>query len=501
METSLSKDVIQRAAKVSTQLSDLGYQSEGSYVIAETIEAARTEQDLSDIIREMIPVSIRATPDSPHHQEAVGGLSELFTDLMKLHLPYAAVRVYMASHLLEPPGLLFTHGHAETVYDLIQHEHEVGEHHLDLKHRLTQAGTEFLNKGRPEGMLLFVSACRVGGLSAKSPIQFDNWYGRIKPRPTTRLSPDVIFEITELARKFAQAGRYPSAVGLGLIIPPLADYQRQGVDVTGGRLLEVARSSPSSRPLVLEPVAREAADLGRHLIKMGYHAEGAEFCQLALNLPESDSKAWEPVWNTLDNEILSNIPAARPSVGTRIVRRFTTPLSKFRNISARSAGPERRVSMEEVVANIAVESTRLASGSALQQENNEPDARRINVWIEGRELPLVVRDEYTIKVNIGASRQNALASERLPEIDWGDQDHLDLVISLDGDGLKVKPAWKPAVLHKLGGMEEVEFKVTPYRAGDLELYLSIYLAPELVLLEELRISVESVVAVASGGSK
>lgn len=118
--------------------------------------------------------------------------------------------------------------------------------------------------------------------------------------------------------------------------------------------------------------------------------------------------------------------------------------------------------------------------------------RKVNAWLEDAQLPLQVGERYKIGVNIGAPRQDALGGGPFHEPDWGNQNQLDLVIALHGRGAKIEPVWQYGTLPKSSDMPAVYFDVEPHEEGMLELYLSIFLAHELVLLEEFQLTFEVV---------
>jgi serine/threonine protein kinase len=118
------------------------------------------------------------------------------------------------------------------------------------------------------------------------------------------------------------------------------------------------------------------------------------------------------------------------------------------------------------------------------EKEPEPKGRQVNAWLHNAELPLVLNETYKLGVNIGAPRAMRLGGGAFKEPQWGQRDHIDLVISVAGAGVKVSPAWRHAVLPKHGEMKSVYFKITPLKDDDITLHLSIFLRRELTLLEE-----------------
>lgn len=128
--------------------------------------------------------------------------------------------------------------------------------------------------------------------------------------------------------------------------------------------------------------------------------------------------------------------------------------------------------------------------------NSAPASRRVNVWLEHGALPLEVGTKYKIGINIGAPRNETVGGGEFHEPLWGNRNELELLILLTGRGVKVEPAWCHATLPKHRDMDKVYFHVVAYEAHVIELYLSIFLQRELTLLEEFRITLETVAPLA-----
>src|SRR5215212_8501860 len=86
MEASLNANVISSAVEVSEKLDELGHPAESSYVIAETIEAVRTSQDLS-LILDQIRSARPTYPSEIINLEAGRELSSAFGELLQLRRP------------------------------------------------------------------------------------------------------------------------------------------------------------------------------------------------------------------------------------------------------------------------------------------------------------------------------------------------------------------------------------------------------------------------------
>jgi hypothetical protein len=115
--------------------------------------------------------------------------------------------------------------------------------------------------------------------------------------------------------------------------------------------------------------------------------------------------------------------------------------------------------------------------------------RRINAWFEDGEPPLEKGRTYRLGINIGTLRDHSLATVRLPDMDWKETDNLDLLIVLSGHGFLVKPRERVLKLPKTRDTETVFFAITPIIVDDVILRISVYLARELMLLEEFEIPI------------
>ena len=120
--------------------------------------------------------------------------------------------------------------------------------------------------------------------------------------------------------------------------------------------------------------------------------------------------------------------------------------------------------------------------------------RHINAWIEDGDLPLIKGELYRFGINIGKLRDHALATQKLPEIDWGTNDKLEILVVLGGRDFSVEPRSQKFTLPKHGESDPIFFGVKGLIAGKPILRISFYLARELALLEEfeLPLSVEGV---------
>jgi hypothetical protein len=125
-----------------------------------------------------------------------------------------------------------------------------------------------------------------------------------------------------------------------------------------------------------------------------------------------------------------------------------------------------------------------------------PDAeekRRINAWIEDGEPPLEKGHTYQLGVNIGKRRQHALADAEFPNVEWKNEQSLQILVVISGHGLVVKPRERLVTLPRNGDSEPAYFSVTPVleNSDTLLLRISLYLARELTLLEEFEIPIRT----------
>jgi hypothetical protein len=150
------------------------------------------------------------------------------------------------------------------------------------------------------------------------------------------------------------------------------------------------------------------------------------------------------------------------------------------------SGVVREIPVEKSIVIDAEAPSRLSGGKP--EAVTKSAARHVNAWLEQGQLPLNVDAPVRIGVNIGAARQGTIGGGVFVEPDWGELQQLDLVITLSGPGARVTPTSRRVTLQKQGDTTPVFFDVVPRRAGKLELYLSIHLAKEMTLLEELVLS-------------
>jgi hypothetical protein len=135
-----------------------------------------------------------------------------------------------------------------------------------------------------------------------------------------------------------------------------------------------------------------------------------------------------------------------------------------------------------------------ARSDALSEVESSPEAsietpRRVNAWVEDADGPLILSRTYRFCVNVGKLRADALASAALPGIDWGERQELDILVVLGGGDFRVTPRQRPLTLPKSGDTKPVEFAIRPLVAPSALLRVSLYLAHELLLLEEFEISI------------
>jgi small subunit ribosomal protein S2 len=162
-------------------------------------------------------------------------------------------------------------------------------------------------------------------------------------------------------------------------------------------------------------------------------------------------------------------------------------------LEAKAIGIDATVKSEEIVEMDFNNETTWIDGEDLNQQklsaSLEP-TRHVSAGIEEDEWPLVVDRKYLFYVSIGAKREGALGGGALPEPDWGGRSELELLISLQGDGVKFFPQNKKITLHK--SMENLteHFKLVPLRPGLRSAWIMIQLARELTLLQEYHVTLE-----------
>jgi len=118
------------------------------------------------------------------------------------------------------------------------------------------------------------------------------------------------------------------------------------------------------------------------------------------------------------------------------------------------------------------------------------EGRRLNVWLEQAELPLVVDVKVEVRVDIGPPREGAIGGGPSPTFDWRGVEYVDLIIALCGADVSVSPASHRVRLPRVGKSNEAQFDVTPRRAGAVELHVDVLRPGDFALLEEYRVSLE-----------
>ena len=118
---------------------------------------------------------------------------------------------------------------------------------------------------------------------------------------------------------------------------------------------------------------------------------------------------------------------------------------------------------------------------------SEEVERHVNAWIEDGDLPLIRGQKYRFGVNIGRLRQGGLVSAKVPEIDWGNNKTVEIIVILSGRDFFIEPRSRQLNLSKTDETDPMFFTVTPLLKGLSLLRVSLYLARELALLEEFEI--------------
>lgn len=109
--------------------------------------------------------------------------------------------------------------------------------------------------------------------------------------------------------------------------------------------------------------------------------------------------------------------------------------------------------------------------------------RHVNAWFEDGELPLETMRRYSLAVNIGAARGDGLGTKPLAEPDFADNEGIDLLVVVGGQGYSVVQRQQPLRLLRVGESDVARFAITPLDETFL-LRISVYLADDLALLEE-----------------
>jgi hypothetical protein len=131
-------------------------------------------------------------------------------------------------------------------------------------------------------------------------------------------------------------------------------------------------------------------------------------------------------------------------------------------------------------------------GASLRKPGIEP--RRVNAWIEDGELPLIEGGTYRFGINIGAPRSAVMAAPEFREPDWQGRESLEILILLGGSGFVTAPGVAKVVLPPQGSTKPAFFEITPVETGAILLRISLFLIPELVLLQEFELPIDVLAA-------
>lgn len=498
MDISLSHSVFRSAAEVSERLIDLGCSAEGLYLQGIAIEAARTESDVNGIL-EMIVPRIPRLEEAEESRDLSRIFRALITNLVTLKAPDAALRAMRIGTSL---GLtarnIQLHGTALAEYgagNAVVRKNELSSVYYLL-------GEALVERGRPEGVTMLRESTRFGGaLQALESIPY-----REKPG----LPYDIGDKFTEMEKDLVSAERYRSAVTLRVLASGLRMRLRSEnrVEETIERLWIVRKTGR------IEDVMRMDADVCSHLMMKGYPAEATNFFNLALDVPVNASSDWIQIWNMVQSELpgLETFPhkgisASKPyqrigpigptvesaRVAENVLSRYMPELNDVvlnRLDAERSEGERFRLNAERLLSEVDRQNAEPTSGDkSLKPESHSP-RRQVNAWFEEAQQPLIVGRNYRLGVNIGSPRADSLVAVGFQEPEWGTRNEIGLVIAIHAISARVEPLWHQMLLRK-GEMEPVYFNIVPIEAGVIELYLTIFLARELTLLEEFRFTLLS----------
>ena len=129
-------------------------------------------------------------------------------------------------------------------------------------------------------------------------------------------------------------------------------------------------------------------------------------------------------------------------------------------------------------------------GVAVKGDSEVAGNRFVSAGIEEDEWPLQVGVQYTFYVSIGKKREGAIGGGVFIEPNWGNLTELELFIVVNGEGLDLTQNVKKATLKKTMEDVTVNFNISPRVAGFLVVYISIYLAKKITLLQEYKVILE-----------
>jgi len=156
-----------------------------------------------------------------------------------------------------------------------------------------------------------------------------------------------------------------------------------------------------------------------------------------------------------------------------------------------SAGAEEFTELDSINDITQIELQEINHQKITSSQESKP---QVSAGIEEDEWPLVIGKNYQFYVSIGVKRDGALGGGLFPEPNWGNRSELDLVIAMQGDGLRFNPPTKHITLRKTMETLIEHFTLEPLRPGQRSAWIMIQLSRELTLLQEYRVTLEVVEA-------
>jgi hypothetical protein len=493
MDLSLNRDVISSAAELSERLISIGCSAEGLYLQGVVIEAARTESDVNGLLEEIVP-RIPKLQETEESRDFVRIFRNLITSLVISKAPDAALKAMRVGTSLSLTARDIQPNWSELA-QLNWPENMVIEE-TDLSHVYSMLGKSFLECGRPEGAALLREATRFRNDSTKyhALLKVGNLES-IPFRDKPGLAYDIADKFSNMEKGLVLAERYRSAVALRILASGLSMRLRSESERVEG-IIERLWGVKETGRIEIQDVMRMDADVCSHLMMKGYPAEATDFFRLALDVPMNASSAWMQIWNIVQSELPSLEPYPHKGTSTSKPYQRIGPIGPTIESTrvAESVLSRHMPELTDVVSNrldaARSELDRLRVWERTKSESTTP-RRQVNAWLEEAQQPLTVGRSYRLGVNIGSPRADSLVEVDFREPEWGALNEIGLVIAVHARGARIEPLWHNATLLRKGEMEEVYFNIVPIEEGVIELYLTIFLARELTLLEEFRFTLLS----------
>jgi hypothetical protein len=292
-------------------------------------------------------------------------------------------------------------------------------------------------------------------------------------RVPTSIEP-VIKELGTATMLLASTGHFAAAIHTRLMMPllngDLPEFTR-----LGQRTLELGG-------LQLTSASGEPLGMSVRLNSKGYRAQAIELLIATTGIAPGDQTRWEDVYEGIKE-------LAQPSGTSRFVTKLAAPAAAavgfdLRPTSDFTSRLERAATRtDKPILTNGLESIRT---NGLESSDAATPRRRVNAWLKEDET--YPSDEFDVWVNIGPPREGAMGGD-FKEPNWIGREFIELRLVLSGLDAEIRPGWHHVTLPRVGATEDVAFRVKTSFVGNLDLWLRVYAAKEMMLLDEHNITI------------